>query len=100
MDDTVPVRVVQRARDRRRQTHRIVHRQLLLALDPRAQRLALDVGHHIEQQSVGGAAVEEREQIRVLQVRGNLDLAEKALDADDGAEIGRASCRERVYDDV
>ena len=67
--------------------HRFVDRQLLFAVEARAERLALDVRHHVEQQSVGFARVEQRQEVRVLQVGRDLDLGEEPLDADDRAEL-------------
>ena len=87
VDHAVRVRVVERAGDGDRDADRFVDRQLLLALEPRAERLALDVRHHIEEQPVGVARVEQRQQVRVLEVRGDLDLAEEPLDAEHGAEL-------------
>ena len=40
MDDTVFVRVVQRVRHGHRNAHGLVDRELLLAVEPRAQRLS------------------------------------------------------------
>lgn len=62
--------------------HRLGDTQLLLAIETRAQRLSGDVRHYIEEIAVGFARVVQRENVRVLQVRGGLDLGEKALGAD------------------
>ena len=67
---------------------RVGDRELPLAVEPVAQRLALDERHHIEQQAVGLARVEQRQDVRVLQVRGDLDLREEALGAEHGGELG------------
>src|ERR1019366_8213888 len=58
-----------------------VHAELRLAVQLVAERLALDEGHDVEQEAVGRARVEERENVRVLQGRGGLDLHYKALGA-------------------
>src|SRR5262245_51077549 len=87
MDHAAAMRVVERAGDRRRELHCFVHGQLLLSLEARAKALALDVRHHVEQQITGDTRVEQRQQVRMLQVRGDLDLRLKAVDADDGTEV-------------
>ena len=51
------------------------------------QRLTLDVGPDIEQERVRLAGIEERQDVRVLEVRGGLDLGQKALGSDDGREF-------------
>ena len=87
VDHVVAVGVVERGGHLARDPHRVGHRQLLLAVHPVAHRLALDVRHHIEEEAVGLAAVEERQDVRVLQVGGGLDLAEEPLGADHGGEF-------------
>ena len=88
MNDAQLVRVAERVGDLARDANRVVHRKLLLALEPRAQRLAGDERHHVVQQSVGVAGVEQRQDVRMLQPRGRPDLAQKALAAERRAEIG------------
>ena len=61
--------------------------KLPLALQPRAQRLALDERHHVEEQPAGVAAVEQRQDVRMLQLRRRLDLGEEPLGAERGAEV-------------
>ena len=50
VDHVVAVRVVERTRDRGRDANGFVDRQLLLAIESRAQRFAFDERHHVEQQ--------------------------------------------------
>ena len=88
VNDAVPVRVVERARDLARDPHRLVDRQLLLAVEPVAERLALDVRHDVVQEAVGGAGIEQREDVRVLQVRRGADLGQESLGADHRGELG------------
>ena len=56
----------------------------------RAERLAVDERHDIVEEAVGAPfpAVEERQDVGVLQRRGGLDLHHEALGADDGGELG------------
>lgn len=60
----------------------------MLAVELRAQRLALHIRHHMEQQPVGLTGIEQRPEVRMLQVRRDLDLAEGPLDAEHCAEFG------------
>jgi hypothetical protein len=50
-----------------------------LAREPRAQRLALDERHHVVQQPARAPRVEQRQDVRVLQRRGDADLREEPL---------------------
>jgi len=55
--DSVVVCVVERPRDFARESQSIVHRELSLAIEALAQRLAFDVGHDVVEQSVRRARV-------------------------------------------
>ncbi len=74
--------------DLARDAYRVVDRQLPLALEPGAQRLAGHERHHVVQQSVGVAAVEQRKNVRMLQTRRRADLGEEPLAAERRAELG------------
>ena len=65
----------------------ISHRQLRFPLESRAQRLAAHVGHDVEEQSIGRAAVEQSENMRMLQPRRGADFAQEAVAAEGRAEI-------------
>ena len=88
VDDAVAVGVVERGGHFHRDPDRVVHRQLLLAADPVADRLALDIRHHVEEEAVGLPAVEERQDVRMLEVRGRRDLGKEPLGADDRRQLG------------
>ena len=87
MDHAMPVRVVERARDGRGDVHRVVHRELLLALEARAQALALDVRHDVEQQTIGLARVEQREQVGMLQVSRDANLTQEPVGAEHDTKL-------------
>src|SRR3954466_2290035 len=57
----------------------VVDTQALLALEPMAQRLALDERHHVVQDAVRFARVVHGDDVRVLKPGGNADLAQEAL---------------------
>ena len=55
VDDAVAVGVVERAGDFGGDAHRVGDRELLLAIQPVAERLALDERHDVEEEGVGRA---------------------------------------------
>jgi len=63
--------------------------QLAVASEPRAQRLALDQRHGVVQQLASLAGGEERDDVGVLERRGQVDLAAEAVQAQAGREVGR-----------
>ena len=88
VDDAPVVRELQRRRDRLRDAERIRHGELLLAVDPLAQRLPLHEGHDVVEDPALVPRIVEPEDVRVLQVGGRLDLGQEALPADHGGEFG------------
>jgi hypothetical protein len=66
----------------------IGHGELLLAGQPVAQGLPFDERHHVEQVAVGLTRIEQRQDVRVLQIGRELDLGQEPLGADHGRELG------------
>ena len=87
MDDVARVRVVERRRDLSRDGDGVVDREVALAVEPVAQRLALEEGHDVEQLAVGVARVEQRDDVRMAEPRGDLDLAQEAIGPDGVGEL-------------
>ena len=58
MHDALAMRIVERRGDSGRDSYRFVDRELLLTLQSRAETLALDEGHDVEQQISGRARIE------------------------------------------
>jgi hypothetical protein len=87
MNDAVTVCVVERSGDGGGDTDGVGDRELSFALEPPAKGFTFDKGHDVEQQPVRLTAVEQRQEIRVLQIRRDANLAEKALNAEHGAEV-------------
>ncbi len=85
--DPAPVGVVEGARHLPRDAGRVGDRQLRLALEPVAQRFAVDERHHVVEESVRLPGVENREDVRMGEPGGNLDLAQEALRADAAPEL-------------
>ena len=88
MDDAVLVGVLQGAADFAGDLERGVERKLLFPREPLPERLALGERHHVVEQAVGLSRVVERENVGVLERRGDLDLAEEPLAAEDGRQLG------------
>jgi len=53
-----------------------------------SQRLAVDERHYIVEESVGFSGVEQRQDVGMREVGGDLSLAPEALDAEAGSEFG------------
>jgi hypothetical protein len=66
----------------------IGNRELPFALESRPQRLAGDERHHVVQQPARIAAVEQRQDVRMLEARRRSDLTQKAVGTEDRAELG------------
>ena len=60
--------------------HRLLDAELGLAVELLAQRFALDVRHHVEQEAVGRAGVEQRQDVGMLERGGGLDLDHEGAD--------------------
>ena len=89
VNDPAGMGIPQRLGDLVRHLEGVVERQLLLALHAVTERLPRDVGHDVVQQPparVAGrldhAAVEEGEDVRMVELGGDGDLAEEPLGAE------------------
>jgi len=60
---------------------RIVDGQLPFAIEPLAQRFPLHVRHHVPEDPVGAAGIVQQQDVRVLELRRDLDLPQEALGA-------------------
>ena len=88
MHDPMVVRVAQRGRHVVGQPHHILHRERAVPVQTLAQRLTLDVGHHVVKESVRFARIVERQDVRMAEPRRDLDLADKPFGAERGSEFG------------
>src|SRR5438105_5664658 len=79
--------VVQRSGDRGCNMNRFVDGELSFPDQLCAQRFAFDERHYVVQQSGGFAALEQRQQVRMLKVGSNLNFREESLATDHGAEL-------------
>ena len=69
-------------------SHRVVERELLLAVESAPERLAFDERHDVVQDAIGLARIVQREDVRVLEVGREPNLPEEPLGADGGGELG------------
>jgi hypothetical protein len=93
VDDALRVRPLERAGQLLGDSQRVVHRQVHLAREARAERLALDARHGEprERRPIRAGEhprVEERHDVRVLEPRREPHLAEESLRAERAGEIG------------
>jgi hypothetical protein len=63
-------------------------RQLPFAGQLGAERLALDEGHGVVQQVAGPTGSEQGDDVRMLELGGELDLTAEALDVDRSGKLG------------
>src|SRR5438132_9408103 len=87
VDDAVRVGILERVGDGDGDANSLIYWKLLVAVESRAERLPLDERHYIEEQPVRLAGVEQRKEVRVLEVGGDADLAQKAFDAEHRAQL-------------
>jgi hypothetical protein len=89
MDDPALVRVRQRAGDVAQHAHRLRNAHRARRSQARAQALALDERHRVEWHAGRFAGAEHGDDVRLLQRRGEPDLALEPLGADALRELGR-----------
>ena len=92
----MPVGVGERVAHVSQDPHRLTHRQGALVRDAGAERLARDVGHHVVQQVALGSRGEQRDDVGMLQLGGELDLALEPLGAHARGQLGR----QHLHDDL
>src|SRR5687767_11749585 len=89
MYDAALVRVRERREHVAKNFYNIAYRELTLAGDSGAQRFAFDERHRVVRQPVRAACSQHRDDVRVLQLRGELNLPLESLQTDGGGELGR-----------
>jgi hypothetical protein len=71
--------VTQRGRNLMGDSQRVLQAELPLTRHPGAERLTVDVRHGVVGQPVSGARVEQRQDIGMLEMGGDLDFPKEAL---------------------
>ncbi len=82
MHDAAPVCVFQCARDLGDDSDCVVNRQLRSGVEQLTQRLSIHGGHDVEKHAIDVARVEQRDDVRMVQFRGEMNLSEKAFGTD------------------
>ncbi len=82
------MRVGQRVGDLAQDPGCFGNRKLAVADQPLPQRLAFDIGHDIVQETVGLTRIEQRQDVRMLQLGRDLDLAKESIAPHGGSELG------------
>ena len=82
------VGVVERARDLGGDPHRVGDGELLLAIQPVPEALALDERHHVVGRALHLARVDEPEDVRMLQRGDRPDLAHEPVGPDHRGQLG------------
>ena len=82
MDHALLVGVIERARDLPRNRDRFFDAELPFPVELGAQRFAAHVGLHVPEVFVCFAGVDQREDVRVIELGGDLHLIEEAHDAE------------------
>ncbi len=88
VDDAEGVGRAERVRHLVGDLQRVVHRQHGLARDAVAQRLARDERHHVVEEAVRLAGIEQAEDVRMVELGGELDLSLEPLGAHRGRQLG------------
>ncbi len=91
MDDSLGVCLGKGVRHVTEDSYGISQRQLVFAGELAAQRLTVHERHHVVQKAGGLAGIDERQDVRMLQVRGDLDLPQESRSTDDRRELGNAA---------
>ena len=88
VDDAVPVRIVERGSHLGGDPHGVRDREMLLPCQPVAERFTLHERHDVIRGAVHHPAVDEAEDMGMLERGDSLDLAQEPLGPDDGGELG------------
>ena len=88
MHDAARVGVIERLGHVARDRERRIDGKRSFAIQPLAQRLAAHEGHDIEEMPRRIARIEQRQDVRMAELRRDLDLAKKSLGADGARQLG------------
>ena len=86
--NTLLMRVSQRIHHFANDLYCFVYRQLTVFCDAMPQGLAFDVGHHVVEETVRFTGVVQRQDVRVCEIGGYLNLSEESLGTQCGGELG------------
>ena len=67
--------------------NRFIDRKTLVAVEPLSQRFALNVGHHVVEETLGLPGIVKRQNVRVIQSCRELYFAKKPVRAEGRREV-------------
>jgi hypothetical protein len=79
--DSPAVSIVQRICHFARYSQRFLDRKLEIFCQSITQGKPFDIGHHVVDEAVGFTRIEQRQDVRMRQFRGKVDLSQKPLSA-------------------
>src|SRR5689334_10979566 len=88
MDDSLLVRVAERARHGLNDADHLANGELCFAVQPLSQRSTLYVGHCVVEVTASLTGIVQRENVRMTQPGADLDFTEEAIGPENGAELG------------
>jgi hypothetical protein len=88
VDQSLIVGVAQRTGHLPRDPHGVLDRELSLPVEPTAKGFSSQERHHIIEEAVGFARIEERHDVRVDKTGGHFDLGAEAGGPDRGSQLG------------
>ena len=88
MNDPLLVRELERSRDVTKDARRLADRQRSVARQAHAQRIPFLERHHVKRDAVDLAGAQDRDDVRMLQSRRELDFALEALRIDTSNAVG------------
>src|SRR3954469_15231977 len=66
----------------------VIGRKLALSAEPFSQSLSFYVGHDVVEEPSRFAGIEQRQDMRMLELGGEADLAEEAIGPEHGSQVG------------
>ena len=82
------VGVVERVGDFPGNLDRVGYLEASVAIEPRADVFAIHKGHDVERDAVGGAGIQQRQDVRVGKTRRQLDFAQKPFGSEGCRDLG------------
>src|SRR5688500_15665981 len=67
--------------------YRFIDRKMLIAIQSLAEGFAFHIRHHVVKQSIRIAGIEQRQDVRMVQPRGELDLPQESIGPERSRQI-------------
>ncbi len=88
MDHPVSVGEIEGRGDRAGDAQRFIERQLALPPEALAEALSFDIRHHVIEEAIGFPRVDQGQDMGMLELRREADLAQEPLGAKNGGKLG------------